>query len=254
MPLLRMMKTLKFRFILIAFLAVASAADSAWQPARIVDVTKRTDDTNTVWVVNTPITQERVEYTVTAHLGDRIISASYEESDKRPAPPSSWLRDRAVQAQVAGDYLYLRSTPSDEMRGRITKNKKASTMRRWTPEEANEITSAFTIQPPEEVQPMIGFDTTAESSRPTNPALAQATEPPPPPQPTTGTVTLRSMPFLSEIFVDGTSMGYTPARLSMPPGNHTFRCEKPGYQPWSKMITITVGSEQTLDATLAVKK
>src|SRR5207245_7028583 len=84
---------------------------------------------------------------------------------------------------------------------------------------------------------------------------AAAPEPVPPPQPppaapSTGTVTVRSTPFLSEVFVDGDSMGYTPAKIALGPGKHSFRVEKPGYKAWTKEMTITVGSELTLDATL----
>jgi len=64
---------------------------------------------------------------------------------------------------------------------------------------------------------------------------------------------VRSTPYLSEVFVDGDSMGYTPAKIALAPGKHTFRVEKPGYTPWTKVMTITVGSELTLDATLGKK-
>jgi hypothetical protein len=80
-----------------------------------------------------------------------------------------------------------------------------------------------------------------------------APPPPPPPPPATGTVTVRSTPYLSEVFVDGDSMGYTPAKIALGPGKHSFRVEKPGYTPWTKVMTITVGSELTLDATLVKK-
>jgi len=52
------------------------------------------------------------------------------------------------------------------------------------------------------------------------------------------------------VFVDGDSMGYTPAKIALGPGKHSFRVEKPGYKAWAKEMTITVGSEMTLDATL----
>jgi PEGA domain len=45
-------------------------------------------------------------------------------------------------------------------------------------------------------------------------------------------------------------MGYTPAKLKLVRGKHTFRCEKQGYKPWTKEITLTTGSELMLDATL----
>ena len=101
------------------------------------------------------------------------------------------------------------------------------------------------------LQSMIGFSKAGEDK-------AAAPEPvpppqPPPPAPSTGTVTVRSTPFLSEVFVDGDSMGYTPAKIALGPGKHSFRVEKPGYKAWAKEMTITVGSELTLDATLGRK-
>ena len=66
-----------------------------------------------------------------------------------------------------------------------------------------------------------------------------------------GSVSVSSTPYLSEILVDGASMGYTPAKLKLAPGKHTFRVEKPGYKAWSKEIMVTAGSEMTLDATLS---
>ena len=74
--------------------------------------------------------------------------------------------------------------------------------------------------------------------------------PPPAPEPPSGLVSISSVPYLAEVFVDGESMGYTPAKLKLAPGKHSFRCEKAGYKPWTKDITITAGSELTLDATL----
>jgi hypothetical protein len=68
-----------------------------------------------------------------------------------------------------------------------------------------------------------------------------------------GTVNVRSTPYLSEVFVDGDSMGYTPAKINLAPGKHTFRVEKSGYRPWTKEMTITIGSELTLDASLEKK-
>jgi hypothetical protein len=68
-----------------------------------------------------------------------------------------------------------------------------------------------------------------------------------------GTVQVRSTPYLSEVFVDGDSMGYTPAKVSLPPGKHSFRVEKAGYKAWTKEIVITAGSELTLDASLEKK-
>ena len=102
---------------------------------------------------------------------------------------------------------------------------------------------------------MIGFDEKADA--PEKPAAAAAPAPapaepapPPAPEPPTGVVSISSVPYLAEVFVDGESMGYTPAKLKLAPGKHSFRCEKAGYKPWTKDITVTQGSELTLDATL----
>jgi hypothetical protein len=43
------------------------------------------------------------------------------------------------------------------------------------------------------------------------------------------------------------------AKVSLPPGKHSFRVEKSGYKVWTKEITITVGSELTLDATMRLR-
>jgi hypothetical protein len=48
-------------------------------------------------------------------------------------------------------------------------------------------------------------------------------------------------------------MGYTPAKIALAPGKHTFRVEKPGYKAWTREMIITVGSELMLDASLEKK-
>ena len=68
-----------------------------------------------------------------------------------------------------------------------------------------------------------------------------------------GSVSIRSTPYLAEIFVDGNDMGYAPAKVNLAPGKHSVRLEKPGYKNWTKDITMTAGSELTLDATLERK-
>jgi hypothetical protein len=48
-------------------------------------------------------------------------------------------------------------------------------------------------------------------------------------------------------------MGFTPAKINLAPGKHTFRVEKAGYKAWTKEMMVTVGSELTLDASLERK-
>jgi hypothetical protein len=98
---------------------------------------------------------------------------------------------------------------------------------------------------------IVGFSDNKPASNSSRPV--DSAPPPAPLPPTMGLVNVRSLPYLSEVFVDGNSMGYTPAKVSLPPGKHAFRVEKSGYKPWTKEITITIGSELTLDASLEKK-
>jgi hypothetical protein len=251
-----MKKPVTASLLSLLFFVSAWAADPAWQPGRIVEVTHRTDTKSKIWVVNTPLTQEEEVYTITVHVRDRILSGSYVGGATHVPPPGGWQKDRPVEVQIVGDYLYVRSSPSDQVRARISKNKSARFVQPWTPEEAAAIKEAFAPLPKESSPSMIGFQAPANpvpQSEP--PPDLETVEPQPAPaEPTTGLVAISSVPYLAEVFVDGQSMGYTPAKLRLAPGKHTFRCEKAGYKAWTKDIEVTAGSELTLDATLALNK
>jgi len=251
-----MKKAFARTLISLLFVSRLLAADSPWQPARIVEVKSQTQTKNTVWVVNTPVSEDQVVYTITVHVRDRLVTGSFVPGETHAAPPETWVRDSPVQVQVAGDYLYVRSSPSDEVRARISRNKAAPPMRAWSPAEASAIKDAMAGTPAEPAQSVIGFDVPAKTAPVASPPVQAAPPPPPPPpaEPTTGQVTVSSVPYLAEVYVDDESVGYTPAKLRLPPGKHSFRCEKAGYKPWTKEITITAGSELTLDATLAADK
>jgi hypothetical protein len=241
------MKRVFIVFVLIG-LALTScgsyAADSSWQYGRIESVKKSVTTSTKAWVVNTPLDEERKLYTISVHMQDRIIVGNYEISAAQSEPPPEWVSGRAVQIEVSGDSLYLRSL-TGSLRLHITQRKNAGPMQPVTAEEKKQL-SELDAAP----QSMIGFSKAGENKA----AAPEAAPPPPPPAaPSTGTVTVRSTPFLSEVFVDGDSMGYTPAKIALGPGKHSFRVEKPGYAPWTKVMTITVGSELTLDATLGKK-
>src|SRR5208337_1045766 len=185
------------------------------------------------------------QYTISVHVQDRIIVGVYDLSPTESEPPPEWIPGYPVQLELAADSLYLRSM-TGSLRLRITQRKTAGPMQPITAEEKKRL-SELEVAP----QSMIGFSKAGENQA-TAPEPAPP-PPPPPPPPSTGTVTVRSTPFLSEVFVDGDSMGYTPAKIALGPGKHSFRVEKPGYKPWTKEMTITVGSELTLDATLVKK-
>ena len=220
-----------------------AAAESLWQYGRIVAVKKSVTTSTKAWVVNTPLDEEHTQYTISVHVQDRIIVGNYEISGTQSEPPPEWTPGTAVKLEVSGDSLYLRSA-TGSLRLHITQRKTTGPMQAVTAEEKKHLSELDA--PP---QSMVGFAKAGEEKA----TAPEPAPPPPPPAPSTGTVTVRSTPFLSEVFVDGDSMGYTPAKIALVPGKHSFRVEKPGYQAWTKELTITVGSELTLDATLAKK-
>jgi len=235
-----------FVFVLIGLGVVAGSrfagAETLWQYGRIVAVKKSVTTSTKAWVVNTPLDEEHTQYTISVHVQDRIIVGNYEISATQSEPPAEWIPGSAVKLEVSGDSLYLRSA-TGSLRLHITQRKTAGPMQQVTPEEKKHLSELDA--PP---QSMVGFSKAGEDKA-TAPEPAPL-PPPPPPAPSTGSVTVRSTPYLSEVFVDGDSMGYTPAKIALGPGKHSFRVEKPGYKAWTKEMTITVGSELTLDATL----
>ena len=242
------MKRIPFiAFVLVCIVRIGcsrlAAAESLWQYGRIVAVKKSVTTSTKAWVVNTPLDEEHTQYTISVHVQDRIIVGNYEISDTQSEPPPEWTPGTAVNLGVRGDSLYLRSA-TGSLRLHITQRKTTGPMQAVTAEEKKHLSELDA--PP---QSMVGFSKAGEDKA----TAPEPAPPPPPPAPSTGTVTVRSTPFLSEVFVDGDSMGYTPAKIALVPGKHSFRVEKPGYQAWTKEMTITVGSELTLDATLAKK-
>jgi hypothetical protein len=243
------MRRAAFFFFGLVLCAVAAAAQTPWQYARIVDVRKSVETKTKAWVVNTPITEDVVTYTVSVHLQDKIITGTFELTPEESPPPQEWTTNYPVKVQSAGDRLYVRG-PTGEVTLHVVRRKAGKLMTPLTADEKKQLEQMETG-----AGSMVGFsqNKAAEStSRPgeTDPPPAPAPAPLPP---TMGVVTVRSTPFLSEVFVDGESMGYTPAKVSLLPGKHTFRVEKSGYRPWNKEVTITVGSELTLDASLEKK-
>src|SRR6266852_3081043 len=238
-----------FVFVLIGLGVVAGSrfagAETLWQYGRIVAVKKSVATSTKAWVVNTPLDEEHTQYTISVHVQDRIIVGNYEISATQSDPPPEWTPGCAVKLEVSGDSLYLRSS-TGSLRLHITQRKTAGPMQAVTAEEKKRLSELDA--PP---QSMVGFSQAGEDKATAPEPTPQP--PPPPPAPSTGTVTVRSTPYLSEVFVDGDSVGYTPAKIALGPGRHSFRVEKPGYKDWTKEMTITVGSELTLDATLAKK-
>jgi hypothetical protein len=228
------------------------AADSPWQQARIVEVKNSVDTRTTAWIVNTPIQDEETVCVIRVHLKDKILQGVYTLDKSQPPPPTEWVKHAPVRAQVVGDRLFLKGPNGHDYKLRVVGTKSAPMLDPWSQKEVTAEKTAAMTQ--EATHSMIGFDDTPAAAPekttavPTAPP-AEATQPSAPEVPT-GVVSVSSVPYLAEVFVDGESMGYTPAKLKLAPGKHSFRCEKAGYKPWTKDITVTAGSELTLDATL----
>jgi hypothetical protein len=247
----------KFRHVCllvsILFARASWCADSPWQTARIVDVKTATNSRNTVWVVNTPITDEETECLIRVHFKNKIVQGSYVLGKSQAPPPPEWVKHVPVRVQFVGDTMFLKAPEGEDYKLHILSTKPAPMMDPLSPEEiAAEKAAAAREQ--ETPKSMIGFDAPEPPAKQPTTQPQPSTPPPPPPEPTTGTVSISSMPYLAEVFVDGASIGYTPAKLKLPPGKHAFRCEKSGYKPWTKDITVSTGSEQTLDATLELDR
>jgi PEGA domain-containing protein len=243
------MKPSRLLVCLVLFLFSAFAADSSWQYGRIVEVRKSVNSRTKAWVVNTPITDETTVYTLSVHVQNSVFAGSYELTPDEAAPPPEWTAKYPVRVQMQGETMFVRG-PTAEVRLHIIQHKAA--VRPMEPLTAEEKKMLAAMESPAPQESMIGFskESTAETQaiKPAEPVNV-----PPPPPPNSGTITVRSTPYLSEVFVDGNSMGYTPAKISLPPGKHSFRVEKPGYRAWTKELTLTVGSELTLDADLEKK-
>ena len=228
-------------------------ADSPWQTGRIVDVKTTTNSRTSVWVVNTPIIDEETDCVVRVHFKNKIFQGTYVLGKSQAPPPPEWIKHTPVRVQFVGDSMFLKAPTGEDYKLRVVSSKPAPMMDPLTPEEiAAEKAAAAREQ--EQPKSMIGFDAPEPPAQHPLPGAPPAAPPTPPAEPTTGTVSISSMPYLAEVYVDGENMGYTPAKLKLPPGKHAFRCEKAGYRPWTKEITVTIGSELTLDATLALDR
>ena len=69
----------------------------------------------------------------------------------------------------------------------------------------------------------------------------------------TGTVRVTSSPDGADIKVDGASVGNSPSQLKLTAGKHNVQVSSDGYVEWAKEISVTAGSELSLNATLKLK-
>lgn len=70
------------------------------------------------------------------------------------------------------------------------------------------------------------------------------------PYTSSGTVVFNTTPVISEIFIDGQSVGNTPQTRGLPEGDHEIRFERPGYRMVTEQVSITPGSFESVQRTL----
>ena len=253
------MKTsLLFSFILaLACSWAVCASQGAWQSGRIVEVRKAVDSKPLYWIVNTPVTRDEITYTITVHLGQKLLIGVYTLDKSQGPPPDQWVRERPVKVQLDGDQMYLKTPSGDDIKLRIVKRKSAAPIQPVTESEMKEA-----YAPPAATESLIGFDDTAPRNKTAgsenNAGRSEAESPSAlqPAKPQTGPVgmiDISSVPYLAEIFVDGASLGYSPAKFTLPVGKHVLRVQKDGYQTWSKDVTVLENSEFTVSAELTKK-
>jgi len=63
-------------------------------------------------------------------------------------------------------------------------------------------------------------------------------------------VSFTSTPDGADVIIDGKYAASTPSTLQLATGDHTASIEKSGFKAWQRTITVTVGSNITINATL----
>jgi PEGA domain len=233
------------------------SADGDWQAARIVDVQKSVDTQTMYWVANTPVTRDETTYHISVHYRDKVLIGLYTPSRSQSPPPEEWTRDRLVKVRVVGDTMYLLAMNGDEFKVRVSKRKNAPMLPAVPAAELEKAYAAGGAQPQRESP--IGFSNSgAAADSSTAGDEVPATEERAPVAATetvaSGTVSTTTVPYLADVYVDGNSVGYSPAKVALAPGKHVVRFEKQGYKSWSKEVVVEPNADVAVDATLSKSK
>lgn len=70
------------------------------------------------------------------------------------------------------------------------------------------------------------------------------------PYTSSGTVFFNTTPVVSEIFIDGLSVGNTPQTRGLPEGDHEIRFERSGYRTIVERVSVTPGSFVSIQRTM----
>lgn len=229
-----------------------------WQSGRIVEVQKSVDSKPLYWIANTPVTKDETTYRITVQLGQRLIVGVYTLDKLQGAPPNEWVHGHPVKLQLNGDDMYLKPISGDEIKLRIVKRKVTSAMKPVTEAEMKEA-----YAPPPSPESLTGFaDSDAKESKPEPKQEAdqlnqrdssKASQTVKETSGPVGVIDVTTVPYLAEIYIDGASVGYSPAKFTLPVGKHLLRAQKDGYQAWSKDVTVLESSEFTVYAELKKK-
>ena len=238
---------------------ILALAQESWQAARIVEVLKSVDSKPLYWVANTPVTKDETNYTVTIHQGNRFLVGAYTLDKFHAAPPEEWVRGRAVKTRVEGNKLFLKLPGGDDLVLQIVKRKRATEMQPVTEAEMQAAYAPPSTARPEALTGFIepskadGSDDKASTEPVEEEKGAAASSAAQTKSEAKGIVDISTVPYLAEIFVDGASVGYSPARFTLPAGKHTIRVEKNGYRAWTKDIEVADSSESRVYAELKRK-
>ncbi|MGC2246310.1 MAG: PEGA domain-containing protein [Terriglobales bacterium] len=89
--------------------------------------------------------------------------------------------------------------------------------------------------------------TASPSSAPATPAPVA---PPPSVTPSTGKISVASVPDGADIEVDGSFVGNTPSDVQVADGEHTVAVKKAGFKDWERKLKVSAGSNVHLNAAL----
>ena len=118
------MKRIFLLLLAVASCACAAAAQTAWQYGRIIEVRKSVETKTKAWVVNTPISEDLITYTVSVQVMEKIVTGTFELTPEDSGPPPEWTTNYPVKVQVVGDRLYVRG-PTGEARLHVVRRKLA---------------------------------------------------------------------------------------------------------------------------------
>jgi len=108
------------------------------------------------------------------------------------------------------------------------------------------INGDFPIDATKFEQPQAGQQGLTSHTAP--PPSSGTTGPPVPAQ--TAQYVLRSDPPGADVAIDGKFVGNTPSTVRLTPGDYTIELEESSFQTWRRTITVTAGSNITVDAKL----